>query len=409
MQRFLYRGRRTNEISFPLGGLGTGCIGLAGNGRLIDWEIDGRPNKGSFNGFSHFAVKAEADGKVVDARVLHGDLHPPYTGELGRESTVRGSRGFGFGPHRENLAGMPHFKETEFLGQFPLAELTFRDERFPGRVRLKAFNPFIPLDDRDSGIPGAFFAIEVENTTDRRLDYTIAATLGNPLPVANRHTIQKRHALTLLRLDSDALQPVEAGFGDLTIATDAADVSVQRYWFRGAWFDSLEVYWREFASPGRIKDRAYPDGGDVAGDQGMLAAHVAVEPGAREQVRFLITWSFPNVTNYWNSASCETAHSQGLSTVWRNYYATIWENSGASAEYGMRNWDRLYERTLTFKDTLFSSSLPPAALEAVSANLAVLKSPTVLRLEDGTFYGWEGCCSREGCCEGSCTHLWNYA
>ena len=84
MPNFTYEGRKTHEISFPLGGIGTGCLGLAGNGRLIDWEIFNRPNKGSDNGFSHFALKAERDGRVLDARVLNGDLPPPYTGQLGR-------------------------------------------------------------------------------------------------------------------------------------------------------------------------------------------------------------------------------------------------------------------------------------------------------------------------------------
>ena len=32
-----------------------------------------------------------------------------------------------------------------------------------------------------------------------------------------------------------------------------------------------------------------------------------------------------------------------------------------------------------------------------------------MRLEDGTFYGFEGCHCTCGCCEGSCTHVWNYA
>ncbi len=32
-----------------------------------------------------------------------------------------------------------------------------------------------------------------------------------------------------------------------------------------------------------------------------------------------------------------------------------------------------------------------------------------MRLEDGTFYGFEGCHPAAGCCEGSCTHVWNYA
>ena len=70
-EHFTYRGEQLTEISFPLGGIGSGCIGLGGNGRLIDWEIFGRPNKGSVNGFSHFAVKAERDGKLLDA-----DSHP---------------------------------------------------------------------------------------------------------------------------------------------------------------------------------------------------------------------------------------------------------------------------------------------------------------------------------------------
>ena len=47
-------------------------------------------------------------------------------------------------------------------------------------------------------------------------------------------------------------------------------------------------------------------------------------------------------------------------------------------------------------------------LDAAAANLSILKSPTTLRLEDGTFYGWEGCHPNAGSCEGSCTHVWNY-
>jgi len=60
MTHFIYRNQKTSQISFPLGGIGAGAIGLAGNGRLIDWEIFNRPNKGSVNGFSHFAVRAES-------------------------------------------------------------------------------------------------------------------------------------------------------------------------------------------------------------------------------------------------------------------------------------------------------------------------------------------------------------
>ena len=60
-----YTGDFAKEISFPLGGIGTGSIGLDGNGRLIDWEIFNRPSKGSINGHSHFAIKAIKDNRPI--------------------------------------------------------------------------------------------------------------------------------------------------------------------------------------------------------------------------------------------------------------------------------------------------------------------------------------------------------
>ena len=79
------------------------------------------------------------------------------------------------------------------------------------------------------------------------------------------------------------------------------------------------------------------------------------------------------------------------------------------ALYVEENYASLRSRTVAFKDALFSSTLPPYVLDAVSANLAIMKSPTVLRLENGDMWGWEGGSPDIGCCHGSCTHVWNYA
>ena len=416
--RFTYVGRRTDQISFPLGGLGTGCIGLAGNGRLIDWEIFNKPNKGSVNGFSHFAVRAERDGEVVDARVLNGDLQPPYVGEL------QGSRfqTYGFGPPREYLTGVPHFKKTEFEGRFPIADLSFLDRAFPGQVTMTAFNPFVPMNTRDSGIPGAFFEVAVENTTDQSLTYTLAGTLHNPLPVNNLNDYRQTCRFHWLHLSSDALDEDDLDYGTMTLATDAAyaarsvdgapddiEVSHQAYWFRGRWFDDLEVYWHDFTTAGPLKPRSYPrrEAGD--GNCGTLAIALPVAPGEVGRARFIITWHFPNRTNDWNPQAACCADRQAVENRWRNYYAVLFKDSEASARYALGKWDTLYERTRRFQTALFDSDLPEDALDAVSANLSVLKSPTVMRLEDGTFYGFEGCHPNAGCCEGSCTHVWNYA
>ena len=64
-----YNGNNLKNIRFPLGGIGTGCISIAGNGALVDWEIFNRPNKGSINGYSHFAIKAEMpDGTIITGK-----------------------------------------------------------------------------------------------------------------------------------------------------------------------------------------------------------------------------------------------------------------------------------------------------------------------------------------------------
>ncbi len=404
---FVYRNRQTREISFPLGGIGTGSIGLSGSGRLVDWEIYNRPNKGSFNGFSHFAIRAERASQVVDARVLHGDLHPPYSGSLSGNAF----NSFGFGPNRETLAGLPHFREVEFTGTFPLARLRFLDEAsgFPGEVQLLAFNPFIPLNEFDSGIPAAFFEFKVTNTSSETLTYLLAGSLSNPFPANNIHTIYEESQRTYLHLRSDSPVPGPTGPGDLTLAVEGGEISAQAFWFRGAWFDNLEVYWREFScQPGGLKPREYPP--DRAGEKNTasLGSRFTLPPGQSQRVRFILSWSFPIFENYWNEATNQIARQKGLESRWKNYYATRFENSFFSAQYALENWDRLYEETRLFQEALYASDLEPVVIDAITANLAVLKSATVLRLEDGTFYGFEGCHPGAGCCEGSCTHVWNY-
>lgn len=65
-----YKGDYLNHISLPLGGIGAGSISIAGNGMLVDPEINNRPNREACCGYSGFAVKAEKNGKLVDCRLL---------------------------------------------------------------------------------------------------------------------------------------------------------------------------------------------------------------------------------------------------------------------------------------------------------------------------------------------------
>jgi non-lysosomal glucosylceramidase len=165
-KRFHYAGERSRYLAFPLGGIGSGGFSISGSGRLIDWSLRNRPALQSYNGYSHFAIKAEKkNGELVDARVLNGpyDLNP--SGAPGMRKMFDG---FGHGANRQTLVGVPHFKHVDFYGRFPTADLVFSDDRFPGGVRMTAFSPFIPHKDRDSSMPAAMLEFEIVNSTPMR-------------------------------------------------------------------------------------------------------------------------------------------------------------------------------------------------------------------------------------------------
>jgi uncharacterized protein (DUF608 family) len=377
----------------------------------MDWEIFNRPSKGSLNGFSHFAVKAEDDRQVLDARVLNADLPPPYTGNV-RPGAV--NTGYGHGPERYLMSGLPHFKDCVFHGKFPFAGIEFIDHTFPGRVRMEAFNPFIPLNDKDSGIPAAFFEIGLTNTGKEALYYTVCFSVANPYKEGGKYNRFHREGdIAAITLSPREMDGGDIRYGDMTFAASGeGDLSYQEYWYRGSWFDNIGVFWRDFTAYGGLKNRSYPGAEKTAGnrvyeDTASLALRFKAAPGETRRVRFILSWNQPNNYNDWNAHE-GTRNKDGGFITWKNYYAVLFKDSAASAVYGLENWERLEEETLRFSGALFSSGLPEAALDAVSANLAVLKSPTVWRLEDGTFYGWEGVNTSQGSCEGSCTHVWNY-
>jgi len=94
---------------------------------------------------------------------------------------------------------------------------------------------------------------------------------------------------------------------------------------------------------------------------------------------------------------------------YKPWYASRFKNLDELIKYWTLQSADLKKNSELFRDAFYSSSLPPEVIEAIAANLTILKSPTVLRQFDGRLWAWEGCGDNEGCCHGSCTHVWNYA
>ncbi|MBQ7901009.1 MAG: hypothetical protein IJ365_03465, partial [Clostridia bacterium] len=353
-----YSGNFAKEISFPIGGIGTGCIGLDGDGRLIDWEIFNRPSKGgASNGYSHFSIRA-IDNDTIIPMVMNGDIKKDYIGH---------HSGYGHGPDTTKMFGHPHFRNVEFNGEFPVAEVDFKDDKFPADIKMTAFNPFIPIDAKNSSIPGAFFEITVTNTADTQMTYQVALSASNPYE-QSINKANKKDGCTMITMynaaDTDSVE-----YGDVTIATDSEKAYTQSYWYRGGWMDPVVTFWNDFSSDSAWNERHYDTVGRF--DTCTLVAETELGAGETKKLNFVISWSVPNNYNYWN----ECRNDDGTHKTWKNYYATVFESTVESALYSLSGWDDLYKRTMLFKDTLHSSTLPECIVEAASANLSVLKSP----------------------------------
>ncbi|MHB9031778.1 MAG: GH116 family glycosyl hydrolase [Anaerolineae bacterium] len=410
-----YTGDNLNETRFPLGGIGTGCISLSGRGELLDWEIFNRPNKGSVLPFSFTALWVKPEGQPPMTRVLQGPPAPPFTGQGGGDF-----RGFGFGAPRDNGWGLPHMRSTSLRGEFPFAEIYFEDGTLPVQVRLEAYNPFIPLNPDDSGIPIAVLRYHIRNIGQEPIDLALAANIFNPLGYPgygmfegkylgqNRNGFIDNGTVRGLVLSSDRLDPNEPAYGTLCLSTSWLQVFHQNCWLRSGWFDAMHDYWDHFSATGVLPERDLGPSPEGTSDIGTLGLQTRLLPGASAVLPIYISWCFPNYVKYWGVPEVEKGQKDTRPT-WRNYYASKHTDALAAATYYVQNAERLYSETRKFHNALFSCTMPSYVLDAVSSQASILHSPTVIRLEDGTLYGFEGCAATAGCCEGSCTHVWNYA
>nr|HWA83990.1 GH116 family glycosyl hydrolase [Fimbriimonadaceae bacterium] len=121
--------------------------------------------------------------------------------------------------------------------------------------------------------------------------------------------------------------------------------------------------------------------------------------------RLMIAWHFP----YRNVQASGWLWSGGeASPIRKNYYAVGFKDSNDVAAQSIPRLPELREQTARFVDSVVRRKAPEAMREAALFNLTSLRGHTCFRLENGDFFGFEGCNAQTGCCAGSCTHVWNY-
>lgn len=553
--RDTYEGDNLNLVAFPLGGIGAGCVSMAGTGKLVDWEIFNQPNKGYQPRHSFLSVWAKAEGKEPVFKVLEGQLRERMDGPL---YLARGMfhEGHGIGPQQTQAAGLPRMRNAKFTGRFPYAQVELSDPSLPLVATIEGWSPFIPGNSRESSLPAAVLEVTLRNTSDKPVEFALAANLQNRAGKINE-VVREQNFSAVLMHDGKS----EPDAPSMALAIPAQCDLWQRNWDSGHNFMALQHFVDTFALHGRMDSYdlhagalakgpadivlddfesgsygfwsaegeafgARPAGAKeifhtetVGGQEGkhFIDSFLGSSDSAlgelnskpfkieRRYLRFLIgggsdrenlglrllvdgkvvrsaagnnseklteqVWDLQelagreatlqiadktpggwghtlvdNIVLSQEMARPVAVHSLGAGEpakdenalvgslgvrrvlapgesftmpvligwyfpkgpTWRNYYATQWKSAGDVARYTLANLPRLSAETRLFQKAFFESSLPGTVLEAVSSQLSILRSPTAIRFENGTLYGWEGCAVSGRLGHGTCNHVWNY-
>ena len=402
----VYEGAALERVAFPVGGLGSGMFCVEGTGALSHFSIQNRPDVwNSPVAFAAISVKQDRGANI--ARVLEGPV-PSWKPFFPWERHGRYA-GMGAGI---NTFGLPRFDSAKFTARFPFAEIELRDEKMPIECRLQAWSPFIPGNADDSGLPAGALEYSFKNTTSRPIEAVWSFHMRNFLcrpalnkPVTKVEENQKTTGMPggfVLR-QNEVPEDISVKT-DLAAWTDAPGAKVNLALFRGGWFDILTSIWKTIASGDVVEQPELTEGKPSPG--GSIYVPLALEPGEEKTVRLTLAWRAP-----WSALQKhrEEPLPEKPEDNYRPWYATRFPSIESVVEYWNGNRERLKQESATFRDCFYDSTLPPEVIDAVAANLAILKSPTILRQFDGRLWGWEGCQDDWGSCHGSCTHVWNYA
>lgn len=403
--------------AFPLGGIGTGNVSIGARGELRDWEISNHPDKGAWLPFTFFAIRAQPEGGASVTRVLESELQAPHEGDSG----------YCIG----KVAGLPRLATSRMQGEYPLLRIDFDDEVLPVEVSLAAFTPLVPLDADDSGMPVAVLRYSVTNPGTVPVDVSVAGSMANPLAITSRNwddypqyagmpTIDYRESESGLKglVFGNELPEDDVLNGTAALLTRDPDVTATPEWVAGHWQDGVQLFWDDFSATGRLEpaavftyDTNYARADARKQRVGSISLSHRLAPGETRDFEFYLGWHTGNRSRAWHGMV--GLPDTNADEVVLNHYAVRYPDAWAVVEDLVARLGHLESATRDFHRALFESSLPPELVDAVSSTLVVIRSTTCFRIDDGTpeglFAAWEGSFDHRGSCEGTCTHVWNYA
>jgi uncharacterized protein (DUF608 family) len=409
----VFTGPYLNRVAFPIGAMGAGMFCLEGTGAISHLSVRNKPDL--FNTPHTYAALCVL-GENNIAKVLEGPV--PTWRIFGLEGTGNGASGSNF--------GLPRFEDCSFLARFPFGIVKLKDDEVPLDVEITGWNPFTPGDADNSCLPVGALEYEFKNSTDREVravfsfntkNFMAKEEEGDSTEAVESDSIGAIDGGFVLSEIGDSDHPENEGYFAAFIVGDKA--VVDHCWFKGDWWDPVTLAWKN------IQEGVLMDNPPIecSAPGASLFVPFTLGPGQEKTIRLLVAWYVPVTDMRYGEdpespeccsvsakAGCcsRPTEAENLET-YMPWYIGRFKGIGELAEYWRTHYSKLREKSEIFSDTFYDTTLPPEVIEAVAANLTILKSTTMLRQKDGRLWCWEGSSEAIGCCHGSCTHVWNYA
>lgn len=378
-----YQGEYLTGLDFPIGALGGSLIRMNGKAERQWWQIFNNFEERAGSGIvpnSFFALRTKSKNATV--------VKALQTSSIGSFQAM---------------------DSLSFQGEFPFGWYIFADDELPVDVTLEAYNPLIPMDVKNSAIPCGIFSVKVKNSSVDKVKINLLATQQNAVGFTGYDTIagpnnrqcsgygQNKNAIGI-GVDKTSLQ-MTGSTGSMQLSAYAGEVS-----YSASWKDLTTLY-KDFADDGKItgeKSASSPEA-ELTVD-GALATGFSLQPGEEKTITFVLSWYFPKGS----FGAFERSWPDWTFLKAGSMYENWWTDAHDVDQYIEENFNYIESNTRLYHETMYSSTIPRYALDRITSNLCVLKSPTVFWTKAGYFGIWEST-SNDEVWGGNCKHVGHYA
>ena len=380
--------KKTNDelkyIGMPVGGINCGSVYLGGDARLWLWDIFNKNQLGAATKTLPISLEG-FNAKEINN--IHGSLYlEPLKDIFPFQQGFAISIGSGTSVITKRLH-TDDWEEISFEATYPVAAIKYSGKDMPVEVELKAFSPFIPGDEINSGLPATIQSISVKNLTAGDLDIKIFGWLENKTLPDTEKTIRDfsrtnrvvknancKCVLLDCKTDNNTIKTA-ADFGNLAFAGVSNSMTAL-----ASIKDSETI---------EIKDFINESGGNPVA---VIQSSARIKASKSFTADFVISWYVPNL-------SFKEIPDKG------RYYANQFKDAAEVAIYIASKFQYLKSKTMLWQKTWYDSTLPWWFMERTFLNTSILATTTCHRMASGRYYAWEGV----GCCAGNCMHVWQYA